>query len=228
MKNSKTMINIHGIGWIKKNEYGCVMKDERFHYEESEFDRLAKAGVFSYPFKNFKRLNKTSKLTCYAAALALKDAGVNYSPGKKQDIGIIGTSDSGSLQADIFYFKDYLDCGRILGRGNLFIYTLPSSPLGEAVIHFGLQGPLFYTAAPEKSLLTLMTMASGMISCDEAAGMLAGINSEQEAVYFVLMKDSVPGKDPLSDSSNIRAILGKNLSISKMIRELSKFKKGEK
>jgi len=222
------MINIYGIGWISKNEYGCVMKNEIFRYKDSEFDRLAKAGVFSYPFKNFGRLNKTSKLTGYAAALALKDAGVNYSAGKKQNIGIIGTSDSGSLQADILYFKDYLDCGRILGRGNLFIYTLPSSPLGEAVIHFGLQGPLFYAAASEKSLLTLMTMASEMISCDEAAGMLAGINSEQEAVYFVLMKDSVSGKEPLSDSSNIRAILGKKLTISNMIREFSKFKKGEK
>lgn len=222
------MINIHGIGWINKNEYGCVMKDERFRYEESEFDRLAKAGVFSYPFKNFRRLNKISKLTGYAAALALKDAGVNYSPGKKQDIGIIGTSDSGSLQADIFYFKDYLDCGRILGRGNLFIYTLPSSPLGEAVIHFGLQGPLFYTAAPEKSLLTLMTMASEMISSDEVTGMLAGINSKQEAVYFVLMKDSVSGKDSLSDSSSMRAILGKNSTISKMIKEFLKLRKGKK
>jgi 3-oxoacyl-(acyl-carrier-protein) synthase len=222
------MINIHGIGWINKNEYGCVMKNELFRYEESEFDRLAKAGVFSYPFKNFRRFNKISKLTCYAAALALKDAGVNYSLGKKQDIGIIGTGESGSLQADIFYFKDYLDCGRILGRGNLFIYTLPSSPLGEAVIHFGMQGPLFYTAAPEKSLPALMAMASEMISSNEAAGMLAGINSEQEAVYFVLMKDSVSGKEPLSDSSNIRAVLGKNLTISKMIREFLKLRKRKK
>jgi 3-oxoacyl-(acyl-carrier-protein) synthase len=223
------MINIHGIGWINKNEYGCIMKDLRVRYEgDTEFDRLAKAGVFSYPFKNFGRLNKISKLTGYAVALALKDAGVNYSPDKKQDIGIIGTSDSGSLQADIFYFKDYLDCGRILGRGNLFIYTLPSSPLGEAVIHFGLQGPLFYTAAPEKSLLTLITMASQMIHFNETNAMLAGINSEQKAVYFVLMKDSVSGNDPLSDRSNMRAILGKNLTISKMIKEFLKLRKEKK
>lgn len=222
------MINIHGIGWISKNEYGCVMKNERFCYEESEFDRLAKAGVFSYPFKNFGRLNKISRLTCYAAALALKDAGVNYSAGKKQDFGIIGTNDSGSLQADISYFKDYLDCGRILGRGNLFIYTLPSSPLGETVIHLGLQGPLFYMAVPDESLPALMTIASEMIMYGEAAGMLAGINSEQEAVYFVLMNDLASGKYPLSDSSDIKKIMEKNLTISKMIREFSKFKKGKK
>lgn len=219
------MVNIHGIGWINKNEYGCVLKGKRFRYEESEFNLLAKAGVFSYPFKNFGRLDKISKLTIYAVAIALKDAGVNYFPDKKQDIGIIGTSYLGSLQSDILYFKDYLECGRTLGRGNLFIYTLPSSPLGESAIHFGLQGPLLYISDPEKSLLMLITVASEMISNDEVAGMLVGINSEQEAVYFMLMKDC---KNPFIDSSSIKAILDKNLTVSKMIKKFLKLRTAEK
>jgi 3-oxoacyl-[acyl-carrier-protein] synthase II len=88
----------------------------------------------------------------------MKDAGFSCIPQKKQDIGIVGASDSGSMQSDIDYFKDYLDCGRTLSRGNLFIYTLPSSPLGEAAIHFGLQGPLLYAASAENPLMTALTI----------------------------------------------------------------------
>jgi len=48
------------------------------------------------------------------------------------------------LWSQRFVFLDYVQAGRKLGRGSLFIYTLPSSPLAEAAIHFGLQGPVLY------------------------------------------------------------------------------------
>ena len=226
LKNSKTMINIYGIGWINEEEYGCIMKGIQVYYKDNaKFDTLSKKGIFSYPFKNFGRLDKLSKMTCYSAALALKDAGIKYSPNQKQDIGISGTNASGSFQSDINYFKDYLDSGRTLSRGNLFIYTLPTSPLAEASIHLGLQGPLLYAAGIDKSLMPAMDMAAEMILFDEAPIMLAGMAEENEAVYFVLARNSDSKQNILYDFAQAKEILARDLIFSRMIKEFSTLKK---
>ncbi|MGQ9499188.1 MAG: hypothetical protein ACUVQ6_02265 [Dissulfurimicrobium sp.] len=64
------------------------------------------------------------------------------------------------------YFRDYLDSGRRLARGALFIYTFPSSLLGEAAIHFGLKGPLFRVSVPGGGLSIAVSMAADMLSFD--------------------------------------------------------------
>ena len=221
------MINIYGIGWITQEEYGCIARGEKVPYENAvEFDSLLRNRIFTCPFKNFGRLDRISKLTCYAIALAMKDAGFSCIPQKKQDIGIVGASDSGSMQSDIDYFKDYLDCGRTLSRGNLFIYTLPSSPLGEAAIHFGLQGPLLYAASAENPLMTALTIASEMVLSGETPAVLAGMTEDSAAVYFMLMRNSVYSKSILCDEKEIMAILNKAMTLKKMIKELLNLRKG--
>ncbi|MBI5205332.1 MAG: hypothetical protein HZA11_10485 [Nitrospirae bacterium] len=218
-------ISICGIGWINKEEYGCVMNGMRFNYRDSSRGKaLSRKEIFSYPFKNFGRLDNISRLACYAVALALKDAGIKYFMNHKHDIGIICTNKSGSLQSDILYFKDYLESGRTLSRGNLFIYTLPSSPLGEAAIHFGLQGPLLYVTAADKPLQAALDTASEMILLNESPAMLAGMAEEDEAVYFVLARDSDSIEHVLCDVARARAILGKDMLFSKMIKEFSSLK----
>src|SRR5574341_404414 len=133
------IISIRGIGWITKGEYGCVRTGVHRDHDAAEgLDAVMKSDIFSYPVKNYGRFDPVSKMSCTAVALALKDADIVYAAGRKQDIGIIGTNAEGSLRSDIEYFRDYLAGGRKLSRANLFIYTLPSSPLGEAAIHFGL------------------------------------------------------------------------------------------
>jgi 3-oxoacyl-[acyl-carrier-protein] synthase II len=212
-----TMISICGMGWITGNEYGCVMKGERVAYkDDTRLEGLSKKGIFAYPFKNFGRLDVVSKATAHAVALALRDAGIAYSQERKQDIGIIGTNRSGSLASDILYFKDYVECGRTLGRGNLFIYTLPSSPLGEAAIHFGLMGPLVYAAGPDASMATALDMAVDMLLLDEASTMLAGKSEEHEAVYVVLAKDGGVAGDALCDVDQAREIAIRNEHLSGM------------
>lgn len=215
------MISINGIGWLNKEEYGCVMKRLRVYYKDKA---LLRKKIFSFPFKNFGRLDNISRMTCYTVALALKDAGIKYSLNRKQDIGIIGTNTSGSLQSDIDYFKDYLESGRTLSRGNLFIYTLPSSPLAEAAIYFGLQGPLLYTAGPGKSLLTVMSVAAEMILLDESPAMIAGMCEEDAAVYFVLKRDSDSGQNVLCNIARAETVLSKDLIFTKMIKEFSTLK----
>ncbi len=211
-------IFILGIGWINADEYGCLGQGVRFKHE----DGLHRKDIFSYPFKNFTRLDNASKMTCCAVALALKDAGIEYAVDQKQDIGIIGTSRSGSLKSDADYFKDYLVSGRRLARGNLFVYTLPSSPLGEAAIHFGLQGPLLYAAAPHKSLANALEIAKEMIISSEVSMMIGGMAEEDEAVYFVLARDS--GLSAVCGLADAMTILGKDMIFPEMVKELTTIK----
>lgn len=214
-------ISVLGIGWVGREAYGCVRQGMSIPYNKDGEDGIAnlhRKGIFSYAFKNLGRLDNASKMTCSAVALALKDAGIEYSMNQKQDMGIIGTSRSGSLKSDSDYFKDYIKCGRTLARGNLFIYTLPSSPLGEAAIHFGLQGPLLYTASPAKSLQRALKIAGEMIISGEVSTMLGGVTEEDEAVYFVLAKKSA--RTALCGLADAMAVLEKDMIFSETIKQL--------
>ncbi|MFQ5560777.1 MAG: hypothetical protein ACE5FU_09360 [Nitrospinota bacterium] len=205
------MIALGGLGWINAKEYGCVNQSIRVRYDTKAIS--LKKESFLHPFENFGRLDAISKMTCYAIGLALKDADLFYPTQQKQEIGIISTNSSGCTQSDVNYFKDYLENGRTLSRGNLFIYTLPSSPLSEAAIHFGIEGPLFYWTNQERSLAELVDMAAEMICLDEACMMLAGTAEENGAVFGVLSEYS-DNDHVLGDLEQAKSILTEQSRIS--------------
>lgn len=216
------MVSLNGIGWVTGREYGCLAKDERSRLDDDgTLDDLNRKGFFSHPFRNFGRLDRISRMTAFAAALALRDAGISYSPGRKQDIGIVGTGSSGSLATDLLYFRDYIECGRTLGRGNLFIYTLPSSPLGEAAIHFGFQGPLFYAAEGRASLGMVFEIAAEMLLLGEAEAMLAGVAEQDMALYAVLGRGSGA---PICDINEARGIAEQGGPLAGMIKDFKALK----
>ena len=180
---------VNGIGWICDGAYGSVRQGRRVELTGRQtLQTLAKAdGLFAYPVANWGRFNAAARLTCCACALALRDAGVPYAAGTKMpEIGLLGTAPDGSLEANREYFRDYVDSGRTLARGNLFIYTLPSSALAEAAIHFGLQGPMTYLYSPAEPYAALLEAAAGMIAAGEAAAMLAVATDATGAVCHVL------------------------------------------
>jgi 3-oxoacyl-(acyl-carrier-protein) synthase len=223
-----TVISLCGMGWINKEEYICVLQGHSVSFKESSsFDGLSRRGIFSRPFKNFGRLDEVSKLVCYAVALALKDAGDSYDCHLKKDMGLIGTNADGPLQSDIDYFRDYIEGGRKLSRGNLFLYTLPSSPLGEAAIHFGLQGPVLYMSSGHASLPAVLRTASEMLMLGETQSVLAGMNTKDEAAYTVLIKNPAPRQQVLCDVSEALPLIEKGGSLHEMAKEFAEMKKGE-
>lgn len=167
------MVKWHG--WIKEGTCGCESKDLQWQYADLQLlcAQLLKDGVLSYPIEHFGRFNQDSKLVTLSVALALYDAGITYAKDKKQDIGILGTSPDGALDSNLAYFRDYVQAGRKLGRGNLFIYTLPSSPLAESAIHSGLQGPIFYMQNLEKPEEDLLAQTEEMVRNKAAQAILA-------------------------------------------------------
>lgn len=222
------MIAVSGLGWINKEEYICARKNRLVSYKEfTSFDGLSRTDIFSCAFKNFGRLDEVSKLVCYAVALALKDAGEDYDCSFKKDMGLIGTNAEGCLQADVGYFRDYLESGRKLSRGNLFLYTLPSSPLGEAAIHFGLQGPVFYMTTGQTSLLPAVRTASEMLMLEETRSVLAGVNTDDEAAYVVLVRDPAPEQQVLCDVSKALSVIEKDRGLRDMAEEFLMIRKGK-
>jgi 3-oxoacyl-[acyl-carrier-protein] synthase II len=221
------LISVRGIGWLTKTGYGSVRLGADHRFAEGEgVHSLAKRGLFSQQFKNFGRLDGMSRLTVSAVALALQDAGIDYSPAGKQDIGIIGTSREGSLKSDVDYFRDFMDNGRTLSRANLFIYTLPSSAMGEAAIHFGLTGPLLYATGVDDSLEEFLDMAAEMVVTGEVDRMLVGRIMADEALYFVI--DGKQDDSALCSLIEAQTIVESTQNISDILRQLSilKVKKG--
>ena len=185
------MITVSGIGWLTNEGYGGVRRRQRLMYDNGEgVNSLPKRGIFSHSFKNFGRLDAISRMTTYAVALAVQDAGIKYLPGLKQDIGIIGTNTEGSLQADLAYFRDYVESGRKLSRGSLFIYTLPSSPVGEAAIHFGFLGPLLYAWGLDNSLVAVLDIAQGYDHCRRDTDHTGGKSGRVRSCFFCSRKQA--------------------------------------
>ncbi len=210
---------VRGIGWITKSGYGCIKTKIQHPLSDDQGGRsLGKEDIFAYPFKNFGRLDRISRMTACAASLALRDAGIEYAPSKKLDIGIIGTNSEGSLRSDMAYFKDYIQGGRTLSRANLFIYTLPSSPLGEAAIHFGFTGPLLYASAAGSALAMIMDMVGDMFAAREASMMLGGQAEENEAVYFLF--SPVKTDEDLCEADTIKSLLEQKPDIPHLVQAL--------
>lgn len=167
-------VNILGTGWMNRESYGSERMARSVEYASRvSLRKLGKEdGLFAYPVKNMGRFDPVSRRVCYVTALALKDAGMEYSKDWRQDIGLLGTDEYGSEQANLSYFRDYVEGGRTMARANLFIYTLPSSPLAEAAVHFGLQGPLLYLRSQDGSVDSLLDTAQRMIAEGQAETML--------------------------------------------------------
>ncbi len=217
----KMKIMVRGIGWLTPEGYGCIRSELQHAYENGEGAHLLpKMDIFSHPFKNFGRLDTISRMTAFAVSLALQDAGIEYSPLQKQDIGIVGTNREGSLRSDREYFRDYLEGGRTLSRGNLFIYTLPSSPLGESAIHFGLLGPVVYAANEKNALTAVLDTAEEMLLADEAPFMLAGKAEADEAVYFVLARDSGDNASALGELAAARTFVQTSSDVPGLVQKL--------
>ncbi|MBF0384408.1 MAG: hypothetical protein HQL27_00915 [Candidatus Omnitrophica bacterium] len=174
---------IKGHGWIKEGQCGCSQKGLLWQYTDlrSLCAELLECAVLAYPVENFARFDAASRLVAISVALALNDASIPYSKGKKQDIGILGTNTDGALDSNLSYFRDYVAAGRKLGRGNFFIYTLASSPLAESAIHFGLQGPAFYMRNLENPEENLLAQGELMVRNKAAQTILAVSFGTKEA-----------------------------------------------
>ncbi|MDP8266445.1 MAG: hypothetical protein P9M07_05805 [Candidatus Aceula meridiana] len=205
------MISMQGIGWITEDRFGSIFRENITEYTDRKkvHSIFRDASILLAPIKNFGRFDKVSRNTCLAISLALFDAGIDYSKGTMQDFGILSTDEEGCLQSNIEYFKDYVECGRKLSRGNLFVYTLPSTPIAEAAINFGCQGPVLYLTFQEDQTNQILEQGRIMIESKEATNLLIVNASEEESICFLLKEEKGALKNGWMDLEEVqRAVKG--------------------
>jgi len=218
------MINITGIGWIGPQKYGCLMR----RYSRSKTDikslysKLRQESILLDDIKNFGRFDDVSKFTCCAAGLALYDAKRTHPFNSKDNVGLIGTNTNGCLESNLRYFQDYIKSGRTLARGNLFTYTLPSSPMADAAIYLGLKGPLLYMGFQQKQVSSLLQQAKIMIQSNEAEAMLAVKADQEKAICFICEKNPGVSSENMFILQDIIQITDRRLHLQELIAALEK------
>lgn len=101
---------------------------------------LALEGVPKANVQDFRRGGEKVRQAILGSIAALYDAAA----APEETIPILGCGNEGSFTENLLYFNDYIEHGRDGGRGQLFVGTLPSTPLCEAAIALNLHGPAFY------------------------------------------------------------------------------------
>ena len=160
---------------------------------------LKKENIFHKEFKNFRRLDQMSKAVSAGVAVILKTSGL-YPSHDKLNIPLLFSSKSGPLASDYTYYNDFLQFGATAGRANLFVYTLPSSPLGEASVHCGITGDLLFVNS-ETPLQTMCNMISDSRSPTETRDGYIVVLAEKDKnalnTLFIFFKEKENEKESL-------------------------------
>ena len=145
--------------------------------------------IVDRPVKYLPRMTIETRCCLCAAALAMKAA--DWQGG---EIGLLSSGAEGLLKANEEYFRDYVATGRSLGRGNLFIYTLATSTLGEVAIALSLTGPSLFLRHDADPASAMLRDAQEMISDGEARGFLALSSTADSALCYAI----APGEGGLN------------------------------
>ena len=161
------------------------------------------------PVKHFPRMTAEARGALVAGAIAMKSADWNDSASR--EVGIVAAGYEATLAANTAYFRDFVASGRNMGRGNLFIYTLPTSTLGELAIALHLNGPTLHIHDDAAPLAALVRHAHELLADGEADAMLALWSDPSAAVCLAIDGDDaesfeLPEFPPLELANHLHAL----------------------
>lgn len=200
-------IHVIGGGWITAAGYGQMQDGPRPVIEEGPPQLPPTDTLFSTLPARFRRFDMFTRLGLSAIALAIKDAGLEYSE-KNHPVGIVISSVYECYEVDLAYYQTALEEDGLYASPNLFSYTLPGIVSGEAAIYFQLTGPTF-TVGDELSSLGWPALTTGveMIRSGLCGTVICGwldapgplleshlmeSNPTNGAIFVVLSKESHP------------------------------------
>jgi 3-oxoacyl-(acyl-carrier-protein) synthase len=145
------------------------------------------------PLKYYPRMTTEARFALGATHLALTS--LRMARPDLKEIGVLAAGFNGTLEANQNYFRDYLASGRTMGRGNLFIYTLPTSALGEVAIALGLTGPTMHLHADAKPIAAMLQHANRLIADGEAQAILCLWTDSKAAVCLAVDENTANAPD---------------------------------
>lgn len=177
---------IRAVSWFCAEHYGVFVSGARSGQKPSPM--LSASGemlaLIDRPVKYYGRMTTESRFCLCAASVALR---ATTSPeSSDHEVGVISAGVDGCLEANQKYFGDYVASGRTLGRGNLFIYTLPTSASGEVAIALALTGPCLFVRDDAAPLPSLVATAQQLVADGEADRMLALWSDSRAALCMVV------------------------------------------
>jgi len=183
---------IQAIAWSCAEHCGCLGSGQapwkRPSPDLGSSDALA--ALVARPLKHYPRLALEWRYCLWAAGLALRATG--WPNGGQEEIGMVGAGHDGFLEADHRYFSDYVVNGRLIGRGNLFVLTLPTSALSEVAIALGLTGPTLYIRDDAAPVAAMIRHGGELLEDGEADGVLAIWSDREAAACFALGHGAQP------------------------------------
>lgn len=185
------MTIIAGISWNFNNKAETFYRKECLPYSTLKdlHNTLVSRNILNNKINNFGRSSDTSKLFSLLTGLALDDTKHSYLEIKKESIGLISCNRQGVLEDNIKYYKDYVLSGKKMGRGNLFVYTLPTSPLGESAIAYQLKGPVLFMSFLNNQIKNLLDHTNILIKSNNAEGFITIFSDSKGTVCFVIVSE---------------------------------------
>lgn len=119
-------------------------------YSSTNFDTFADSAYkfIEMGYSKFHKMDKLSKLGMLSAEALLKDISFKES-FKSEEIGIILSNSSSSLDTDIRYYNMVK---KGIASPAIFVYTLPNIMIGEICIRHGIKGENTYFISESKNL----------------------------------------------------------------------------
>jgi 3-oxoacyl-[acyl-carrier-protein] synthase II len=193
-------LTIKGIGWITPAGFGSGRPGEVFSPGPGQLPAMKSKMFLDEIHPRFGRFDSYTKAGFGAISLAMRSAGL-FKWQQKRDIGLIVSTNSGCLEADLAYLQTAAFDGGSMASPNLFTYTVPNCMLGEASIQFGLTGPALVIDDCENHLAGILTGADlirwGI--CDTVLAGWCNVQSKEMnfnsndicgAIFFLLTKDN--------------------------------------
>jgi len=184
---------IHAIGWCDMERWGCVGANwASRHGTTPDLSASAEAEMLiGQPVEYYQRMPIQTRVSLIAMSQALQAS--RWREMEMGEIGVACAGYEGCEDANLRYFQDYVQAGRFIGLGNLFIYTLATSAAGEAAIALGLNGPTLYAQSHYAPVSALIEQSRQMAVEGEAQGLLALWSDARAAVCFAVGAEAGDG-----------------------------------
>jgi 3-oxoacyl-[acyl-carrier-protein] synthase II len=142
-----------------------------------------------YRIKNYRRMDKISKLAVAAAGTALSDAGLKVTSKNCYDIGLVSVTGSGPIHSVSKYYTDVITKGIRFANANVFPNTVVNAHAGYITIEYKIKGYTTVIAQGNSSCYPGAELAVQLIKSKRCKAVLLGSTSEYSSYYHRALID---------------------------------------
>lgn len=143
---------------------------------------------FSLQYPKFYKMDNLGKLGWLANELLLQNV-FNREKYKPEDVGVVLSNASASLDTDIKYYETV----KSIPSPALFVYTLPNIAIGEICIRHGFKGENAFFVFPEFDAGFIEQYVSSLVNNNILqaciCGWVEGLGNRYKAALFLVEKD---------------------------------------